>query len=96
MKPSEILKQTTIQQIREDYQEAPKLACALGAIALESGWKGYFTKTGNRRKKQEDVETFLYEKVGIDYDTQEEVIELNDSRHWTFKSIARWLEKRGL
>ena len=95
MKPSQLLAQTKVKQGFNDLNSEPNVFCALGAIAHEIGWKGWYKKDGGYRKRAGDAHNYL-QKIGIDDVMEDEIVELNDDKKWTFKKISKWLAERGL
>lgn len=85
LKPSQILRQTTMTQHFGNYGDGNKV-CALGAIGRYLGWDGTLI---NLSGIGDLLDTVLPEKVRFD------IVDLNDNFHKDFLEIADWLESKG-
>ena len=87
LKPSQILRQTTMIQHFGSYGDYDNV-CALGAIARFLGWDGTYTDARNTPTE--------FINVAIpDICIRGRVSRLNDDDHKSFAEIADWLESRG-
>jgi len=87
LKPSQILRTTTVGQTTKSYARDGKF-CAMGAIMNYFGWDGtasylFYNAVG-------------FKSLGISDDIWGKVVDLNDNCGKSFIEIADWLEERGL
>ncbi len=85
LKPSQILRQTTMIQHFGDYGDGNEV-CALGAIGRHLGWDGTLENLGGIGSL---LNTVLPENVRFN------IVDLNDNFRKTFYEIADWLELGG-
>jgi len=86
LKASQILRQTTVTQIKHAYAIPGNRFCAIGALMNYFGWSGCGGFGYN------DIGL---KKLGINDDMWGQIIHLNDDGK-SFIEIADWLEANGL
>ena len=101
LKASEILLESPQEvQTRGTYQCEDGKVCAMGLLLTYCGWKGYYKNgqflTDKSHKNYLKAIDKLREYLGINAEIHNEIIELNDKKHYTLADIGEWLSERGL
>ena len=90
LKPSQILRETKIEQNFGSLSNGDGKFCAVGVLYNYLGWDGISDSDliGDERP--------LLRDLGVHAHTVIEIFDMNDCMRWSFSQIADWLEERGL